>query len=100
MRLTHASYAIASVLMSDPGREWYGNEIRRQSPVASGVLYPILDRMLRAGWLDGRWEQIDWNAAGRPPRRYYLITPAGRDALAAMLERASRDRRFSDSLAR
>lgn len=95
MRLTHASFAVASVLMSDPDREWYGFEVRQAADVASGVLYPLLDRMRAVGWLDDRWEEeLDPRAVRGPRRRYLRVTPVGRAALAAMLEQASRDRRF------
>ena len=44
-----------------------------------GSLYPMLYRMERRGWIDGRWLE----KAGQRRRRYYSITPDGREVLAA-----------------
>ncbi len=43
-----------------------------------GTLYPLLSRMRREGLLDYEWRE---SAAG-PPRKYYRLTPSGRDHLA------------------
>ena len=45
-------------------------------------LYPMLYRMERRGWIDGKWIE----KAGQRRRRYYRITPAGRKVLAAQRE--------------
>lgn len=44
---------------------------------SEGTLYPLLSRLRREGLLDTTWRE---SAAG-PPRRYYRLTAAGRDAL-------------------
>jgi len=41
--------------------------------IEEGSLYPALQRMLRSGWLDARW---DTSASGRRVR-VYTITPSG-----------------------
>lgn len=41
-------------------------------------LYPLLYRLERRGWLQGRWVE----KAGQRRRRYYRITRAGRQVLA------------------
>jgi PadR family transcriptional regulator PadR len=41
-------------------------------------LYPMLYRLEKRGWIDGRWIE----RAGQRRRRYYRITPAGRKVLA------------------
>jgi transcriptional regulator len=41
-------------------------------------LYPMLYRMERRGWIQGRWVE----KTGQRRRRYYRITPAGRRVLA------------------
>ena len=43
-----------------------------------GMLYPVLHRLERAGLIEARWEQAE---SGRR-RKYYRITPAGREQLA------------------
>lgn len=44
-----------------------------------GSLYPMLYRMERRGWIDGKWIE----KAGQRRRRYYRLTSAGRKVLAA-----------------
>ena len=86
--------------MSDvAGRHW-GYELSKRSGVRSGVMYPILQRMLDEGWLTDGWEDQEQVGRGkRPPRRYYKVTDAGRTALGAILVRASSDARFQPILA-
>ena len=42
-------------------------------------LYPLLYRLEKRGWIQGRWIE----KAGQRRRRYYRLTPAGRKVLAA-----------------
>jgi PadR family transcriptional regulator len=42
-----------------------------------GSLYPMLYRMERRGWIEGKWLE----KAGQRRRRYYKITAAGRKVL-------------------
>lgn len=52
---------------------------------AHGTLYKALGRMEKAGWLTSEWEDPEAAAEnGRPRRRCYQITPAGRAALAGV----------------
>src|SRR4051812_35835557 len=44
-----------------------------------GMLYPLLHRLDRLGYVEARWDSED---EGGRRRRYYYITPAGRTALA------------------
>ena len=95
MRMTHATVQVALALMNSPDVQHWGYETSRRSGVRSGVMYPVLQRMLEQGWLASDWEdQPNAGAAGRPPRRYYELTPAGKTELAALLERARTDPRF------
>ena len=41
-------------------------------------LYPMLYRMERRGWIDGKWVE----KTGQRKRRYYKLTPTGRKVLA------------------
>jgi PadR family transcriptional regulator, regulatory protein PadR len=95
MRKTHALVQVAAALMSEAsGRHW-GYELSRLSGVRSGVMYPILQRMLDQNWLADGWEdQVRARKAKRPPRRYYELTDAGRVALGGLLADARRDPRF------
>jgi PadR family transcriptional regulator PadR len=42
-------------------------------------LYPLLYRLERRSWIEGRWVE----KAGQRRRRYYRLTPEGRKVLAA-----------------
>jgi PadR family transcriptional regulator PadR len=42
-------------------------------------LYPLLYRLEKRGWIQGRWVEN----AGRRRRRYYRLTPGGKKILAA-----------------
>jgi PadR family transcriptional regulator PadR len=42
-------------------------------------LYPLLYRLEARGWIHGRWVE----RAGERRRRFYRLTPAGREVLAA-----------------
>jgi transcriptional regulator len=78
-----AELMILAVLES---RARHGYEIARLIDDRSGgvlrfhvaSLYPMLYRMERRGWIDGKWIE----KAGQRRRRYYKLTPAGRKVLA------------------
>jgi PadR family transcriptional regulator PadR len=94
MKVTHALVQVVSTLMADPqGRHW-GYDLSRRSGVRSGVLYPILHRMLGQGWLTDGWEDGSEVNGRRPPRRYYQLTENGIVHLAAVLRKAEADSRF------
>lgn len=56
-------------------------ESRSQGALSFHVasLYPLLYRLEKRGWIQGRWVE----KAGQRRRRYYKLTPAGRKVLAA-----------------
>jgi PadR family transcriptional regulator PadR len=88
---------VAVALMEDPTARRWGYDLSRTAGVRSGVLYPILHRLLEAGWLEDGWEDPATTSRKRPPRRYYELTDEGRSALGGMLREARSDARF-DSL--
>ncbi len=45
--------------------------------IVEGTLYPLLTRLKNDGLLTYRWEE----SKSGPPRKYYTITPLGRDFL-------------------
>jgi PadR family transcriptional regulator len=67
-------------------RRRHGYEIAKLIETESGgiirfsvaSLYPLLYRLERRGWIDGRWVE----KAGQRRRRYYRLTAAGRKVLA------------------
>ena len=50
--------------------------------VVEGTLYTLLNRLRKEGKLEYQWEE----SPKGPPRKYYFITEAGREALAEMSE--------------
>ncbi len=48
--------------------------------VVEGTLYPLLTRLKKEGLLTYEWQE----SAFGPPRKYYALTDAGKEALKAM----------------
>lgn len=46
--------------------------------VTEGTLYPLLNRLQKAGVLQYRWEESE----SGPPRKYYSLTEVGKDFVA------------------
>ena len=75
------------ILSSLDGRSRHGYDIARRIETRSqgtvrfhaASLYPLLYRLERQGWIDGRWVE----KAGQRRRRMYTLTSEGRKVLAA-----------------
>lgn len=89
-RKTESLVRVAIALMSDPSGRHYGYGLSTASGVRSGVLYPMLDRMLEDGWVTAEWDLPDESSSGRP-RRYYTLTDRGRHQLGALASSAPVD---------
>lgn len=76
--MTSETLSILAAFVADPYEEHFGLELSREAGLAPGTIYPILARLLSAGWLERRWEEIDPSVEGRPRRRLYRLTPTGR----------------------
>ncbi len=76
------TYATGMVLQAIDVGFSYGFDVMDASGLPDGTVYPALRRLEAAGLLSARWED---DAAAekekRPPRRYYELTPAGREKL-------------------
>lgn len=82
------SYNAALVLEAMIQGHAYGFEVMRATHLPSGTVYPLLRRLEAGGLVASRWEEAQSaHAEGRPRRRYYEVTSAGRSALAAVRER-------------
>lgn len=77
LRMTTPRLLVLGALLEDPGRERYGLDLATESGLEPGTIYPILVAFEGADWLSSREEEIDVHAAGRPRRRYYLLTAEG-----------------------
>jgi PadR family transcriptional regulator, regulatory protein PadR len=97
---------IALVLLSvlaEGGEELYGYQIAKRlqglseagSPMKQGALYPVLRTLSAHGLLASR---VVPSYSG-PPRRYYQITPSGRETLARWLASWHSTRDFVDTVA-
>jgi transcriptional regulator len=75
------------ILSTLEGRSRHGYDIARRIETRSqgtvrfhaASLYPLLYRLERQGWIDGRWVE----KAGQRRRRMYTLTGEGRKVLAA-----------------
>ena len=60
----------------------YGFDIMEACGLASGTVYPALRRLDKAGLLRSGWEDAEAAySEGRPRRRTYTLSGAGREAL-------------------
>jgi PadR family transcriptional regulator PadR len=95
------SLVLLSVL-SEATEDLYGYEIAKRlsgeaegaNPFKQGALYPVLRNMSAAGLLSSR---VVPSYSG-PPRRYYRITPLGREVLASWRSTWHETRSFVDSI--
>jgi PadR family transcriptional regulator, regulatory protein PadR len=66
-------------LLDAPTEETFGRRVCEAAGLTSASVYVILRRLRDEGLLTWRWEDREEAAAeGRPPRRYYRLTPEGR----------------------
>ena len=97
MKVTHSLVLVAMAMLDmdreDGGRIW-GYALSKKSGVRSGVLYPMLDRMMGEGWLEDHWEERV-EGQKRPARRYYMVTSHGRTQLGGVVRRAESEQRFA-----
>lgn len=95
MKTTFAATLVLEAIDRDAR---YGFDIMDLTGLPSGTVYPILRRFEKNGFVRSKWE--DAAAAhedGRPRRRNYSLTGAGRAALVEARERiAARSRLFSE----
>src|SRR5262245_46447936 len=67
----------------------FGFEVMDATELPSGTVYPALRRLESMGLIDSEWEDEDAaRAEGRPRRRNYKLTPAGKARLSEGRARA------------
>lgn len=75
-------YCVLSMLSTE---EMYGFQLVQTLAgfdglvTSEGTMYPLLGRLHEAGLVTTDWQQ----EGSARPRKYYAVTPAGRDALAS-----------------
>ena len=81
------SLAAVAVMNALAAGARHGFDIMDAAGLPSGTVYPILGRMEESGYVRSRWEAAATaQKAKRPARRYYEITRAGEQALAAAID--------------
>ena len=75
MRWSRQLGVVLAAFLSDPAQWRHGYALSKETGIGSGTLYPLLARLEECGWIRARWEE---SAPGRPPRRAYKLTAAGR----------------------
>lgn len=84
----YLSHSAAVILQALAGGYKYGFDIMDISGLPSGTVYPALRRLEQTGLVDSKWEKEGIaQRDGRPPRKYYELTPDGKQALADALKR-------------
>lgn len=81
-RVTSATVAVLSALHRQSGPTW-GLLVVRETGRAAGTVYPILDRLERAGWVTSSWEEATVRSG--PRRRLYVFTAEGAVAAADLV---------------
>ncbi|MGW9168325.1 PadR family transcriptional regulator [Agromyces sp. NPDC055658] len=76
-RVTDATADVLRVLLDESGPIW-GLAVVREAGRRAGTVYPILERLERAGWVESEWERD--SARSGPRRRYYRLTADGAHA--------------------
>lgn len=84
LRLTPALRAVLECL-TEADAEMWGLLISTETGRPTGTIYPLLERLERAGFLQSRWE-TDIDRPG-PRRRLYSLLPAGRQWADGQLDR-------------
>jgi len=75
--LTHTTLKVLRVFLEKPDEGYGGADITRLTGIVSGVMYPILSRLERAGWLASAWETQPASELRRPRKRMYRFTSSG-----------------------
>jgi PadR family transcriptional regulator PadR len=77
VRVTLAVARVLRELLGNTAGSRYGYDLMKATGYPSGKLYPILRRLVAAGWLSREREDINPGQAGRPARYLYRLTAKG-----------------------
>lgn len=69
-RRTPATAAVVGVLLESSNAIW-GLQVVKATGLKTGTVYPILERLERAGWITSEWD-TDLTRKG-PRRRYFKL---------------------------
>lgn len=77
LRRTPAMLAVLRTLINASEPLW-GLRVSRLAGRPTGSVYPLLDRLEKAGYVASQWETDTVSRTG-PRRRLYWLTPAGEE---------------------
>ena len=84
----YLSHSAAAILQALANGYQYGFDIMDITGLPSGTVYPALRRLEETGFIDSKWEKAGIaQREQRPPRKYYDLTPDGKEALADAVKR-------------
>ena len=84
-RMTPATLDVLATLLAEGDSTW-GLRIVALTERPAGSVYPILERLERAAWVESEWEENPERSG--PRRRFYRLTPDGAEAARAAVNRA------------
>jgi DNA-binding PadR family transcriptional regulator len=88
MGKNYLSYSVAVILRALDNGYQYGFDIMDVTGLPSGTVYPALRRLEDLGLVRSKWEKHTIAQQElRPPRKYYELTKAGKEALAEAANR-------------
>ena len=77
LRFCTATARLVRVFLVAPTTPRFGYELMTAAELTSSELYPLLAKLERARWIEGRWEPTDPLSVRKNPRRYYRLTANG-----------------------
>jgi PadR family transcriptional regulator PadR len=80
IRMSGPTLKLLKLLVEDPNTGRSGAEISKITKTGSSTMYPLLQRLEIAKWIEGEWENVDPSEVGRPKRRLYKLTRSGQAA--------------------
>jgi PadR family transcriptional regulator, regulatory protein PadR len=80
IRMSGPTLKLLKLLVEDPKTGRSGAEISKITKIGSSTMYPLLQRLEIAKWIEGEWEDVDPSEVGRPKRRLYKLTRSGQAA--------------------
>jgi DNA-binding PadR family transcriptional regulator len=80
IRVSGPTLKLIKLLLENPMQGRSGAEISKITKLGSGTMYPLLQRLEIAKWIEGEWEDVDPSEVGRPKRRLYKLTRSGQVA--------------------
>ncbi|HEV8486322.1 MAG TPA: PadR family transcriptional regulator [Blastocatellia bacterium] len=84
----YISFSAAVIMQALANGYQYGFDIMDITGLPSGTVYPALRRLEETGLVDSKWEKATIaQREQRPPRKYYELTPDGKDALTEAVNR-------------